>query len=112
MTHRSVHDVYSFVVGVYTVGIVWRIQEWLSTCYEALRVEEVPRVDVRAHMTTILETAKFIAKTAFFGLAFGVLLPFLLGFTVELFTILPLRTALGEDVKVIFAMVRCLFCIV
>ncbi|KAG0294409.1 hypothetical protein BGZ96_001248 [Linnemannia gamsii] len=104
MTHRSVHDVYSFVVGVYIVGIVWRIQEWLSTNYGALKAEGAARVNVPAHMTTILETGKTIAKTVFFGLAFGVLLPFLLGFTVELFTILPLRTALGEDVKVIFAM--------
>ncbi|KAF9155333.1 hypothetical protein BG015_010265 [Linnemannia schmuckeri] len=104
MTVRPVHDVYSFVVGVYVVGIVWRIQEWLSTAYEALKTEGAPRFDVYAHLTTVLETGKIVTKMAFFGLAFGVLLPFLLGFMVELFIILPLRTALGEDVKIIFAM--------
>lgn len=111
MTERAVHDVYSFVVGVYVVGIVWRIQEWLATGYGAIKAAGAPRVDIRAQLTTVLETGTIVAKTAFFGLAFGVLLPFLLGFMVELFLILPLRTALGDDVKMIFTMVRGVICI-
>ncbi|KAK3846009.1 MAG: hypothetical protein J3R72DRAFT_380733 [Linnemannia gamsii] len=103
-TDRAVHDVYSFVVGVYVVGIVWRIQEWASSVYRTWNSEGVPKVDVHAHLATVLETVTIVAKTAYFGLAFGILLPFLLGFMAELFMIIPLRTALGEDVKIIFAM--------
>ncbi|KAF9546274.1 hypothetical protein EC957_009887 [Mortierella hygrophila] len=104
MTERAVHDVYSFVVGVYVVGIVWHIQEWLATGYGTLKAAGATHVDIRAQLTTVLETGTIVAKTAFFGLAFGVLLPFLLGFMVELFMILPLRTALGDNVKMIFTM--------
>ncbi|KAF9127020.1 hypothetical protein BGW39_006175 [Mortierella sp. 14UC] len=104
MTDRAVHDVYSFVVGAYVVGIAWRIQEWASTAYNGLKSEEALKVDVRAHLTAVFDTVKIVAKAAYFGLTFGVLLPFLLGFMAELFMIIPLRTALGEDVKIIFAM--------
>ncbi|KAG0280310.1 hypothetical protein BGZ95_010589 [Linnemannia exigua] len=104
MTDRAVHDVYSFVVGVYVVGIAWRIQEWALSVYRTFKSEGTPEVDVHAHLTTVLEAVTLVAKTAYFGLAFGVLLPFLLGFMAELFIIIPLRTALGEDVKIIFAM--------
>ncbi|KAF9087141.1 hypothetical protein BGX23_008327 [Mortierella sp. AD031] len=104
MTDRQVHDVYSFVVGVYFIGIHWRIQEWLYTGYRTLRTGGTQSVDVRAHWKIVLETGTIVVKSVYFGLAFGVLLPFLLGFIVELFMIIPLRSALGEEVKIIFAM--------
>ena len=106
MTDRSVHDVYSFVVGVYVVGISWYIQEWLLAGYRALSAEGAPKVDVRAHLKTLFETGTIIFKSVYFGLVFGVVMPIVLGFAVDLFVIFPLRTALGDDVKMIFAMVK------
>lgn len=103
---RPVHDVYSFVVGIYFLSGIWCAVDWTSTKIHAIYTLGTGPIDSRAVLGVLWTTFKVAAKLTYFVLAFGVLMPFTLGLMVELFVVLPLRNAIDEDASVIFMVVR------
>lgn len=103
---RPVHDVYSFVVGIYFLSGVWYAVDWTSTKIHAVYTRGTGPIDSRTVLGMLWTASKVVAKLTYFILAFGVLMPFTLGLIVELFVVLPLRNAIDEDTSVIFMVVR------
>ncbi|KAF9128967.1 hypothetical protein BGW39_004579 [Mortierella sp. 14UC] len=99
---RSVHDVYSFVVGIYILSGVWHAVDWTWAKVHTLYTRGTGPIDSRAVFRALWTTSKLVAKLTYFVIAFGILMPFTLGLMVELFVVLPLRNAIDEDASVIF----------
>ncbi|KAG0279290.1 hypothetical protein BGZ95_001712 [Linnemannia exigua] len=99
---RPVHDVYSFVVGVYFLSGVWYTVDKAWTKLHMLYTRGTGPIDIRVVLKGLWTAFKLVAKMTYFVLAFGVLMPFTLGLMVELFVVLPLRNAIDEDANVIF----------
>ncbi|KAF9400174.1 hypothetical protein BGX21_004856 [Mortierella sp. AD011] len=93
VTERQVHDVYSFAVGAYTIGITWHFQHWLFS----VSPQGLPSVNIHTHLKKALDFGKRAIKLVYFVFFFGVIFPFVLGLMVELFVIIPLRTAVNDN---------------
>ncbi|KAF9150172.1 hypothetical protein BG015_008029 [Linnemannia schmuckeri] len=99
---RPVHDVYSFVVGIYSLSGIWYMLDWTTTKIHTIYTRGTGPINSRAVLSMLWTASKMAAKLTYFVLAFGVLMPFILGLMVELFVVLPLRNAIDEDANVIF----------
>ncbi|KAF9100105.1 hypothetical protein BGX23_006069 [Mortierella sp. AD031] len=99
---RPVHDVYSFVVGIYFLSGIWYAMDWISAKVHWISSRSAGTINSGFIVSELWDTFKVVTKLVYFGLAFGVLMPFTLGFMVELFVVLPLRNAIDEDASVIF----------
>ncbi|KAF9913002.1 hypothetical protein EC991_005870 [Linnemannia zychae] len=99
---RPIHDVYSFVVGIYFLSGVWYAVNWTWSKVHMLYTRGTRPIDSRAVFSALWATSKLVAKLTYFVLTFGILMPFTLGLMVELFVVLPLRNAIDEDANVIF----------
>ncbi|KAG0209301.1 hypothetical protein BGX28_010404 [Mortierella sp. GBA30] len=102
-TARQVHDVYSFVTGVYTISALWRLQEWAFSAYETFSSQRVVSIDVKTYFRTVWNFVKLVAKAVYFAVVFGVLFPLALGLLMELVLIIPLRAAVRDETGVIFS---------
>ncbi|KAF9968318.1 hypothetical protein BGZ70_004959 [Mortierella alpina] len=101
-TARQVHDIYSFVVGVYTISSLWHLEEWAFSVYRAHAPQNVVgSVDFKAYFRTAWRYGKLVTKGLYFALVFGLLFPLALGLMMELFLIIPLRAAVGDETGVI-----------
>ncbi|KAF9205594.1 hypothetical protein BGZ49_003806 [Haplosporangium sp. Z 27] len=67
-----------------------------------ISTQGVEPFDVKAQLKALLGICKLVAKLAYFGVAFGIIMPFTLGLMIELFIILPLRTTIEEKTSIIF----------
>ncbi|KAF9354107.1 hypothetical protein BGX26_008084 [Mortierella sp. AD094] len=58
VTERQVHDVYSFAVGAYAIGIIWHIQHWLFS----ISPQGLSSVNIRTHLKKVLDFGKRVTK--------------------------------------------------
>ncbi|KAF9286832.1 hypothetical protein BGZ68_002530 [Mortierella alpina] len=101
-TARQVHDIYSFVVGVYTISSLWHLEEWAFSIYRAHAPQSVVgSVDFKAYFRTAWRYGRLVIKGLYFAVVFGILFPLALGLMMELFLIIPLRAAVGDETRVI-----------
>lgn len=104
-TDRKVHDVYSFIVGVYAVRCCWFLMDWALSQYRIIASGGVQSIDAKAQLRTLSRLCKTFGKLLYFGLSFGVIIPFFLGLLFELYVVLPFRS-LGElENGIMFVMV-------
>ncbi|KAF9543697.1 hypothetical protein EC957_000552 [Mortierella hygrophila] len=99
---RPVHDVYSFVVGIYFLSGIWYAVDWTSAKIHMIYTRGTGPINSRAVLNMLWTASKMATKLTYFVLAFGILMPFTLGLMVELFVVLPLRNAIDEEANVIF----------
>ncbi|KAF9572180.1 hypothetical protein EC968_010187 [Mortierella alpina] len=101
-TARQVHDIYSFVVGVYTISSLWHLEEWAFSIYRAHSPQSaVGSIDCKAYFRTAWRYCRLVIKGLYFAVVFGILFPLALGLMMELFLIIPLRAAVGDETGVI-----------
>ncbi|KAI1300378.1 hypothetical protein EDD11_006222 [Mortierella claussenii] len=93
-TNRAVHDIYSIMVGVYVLRGLWSLLDWISSKWHSFVTHGLQPINVRTQLQTVWGLFRTTAKLAYFGLTFGVIIPFLLGFMMELFVILPIRSSI------------------
>ncbi|KAF9987057.1 hypothetical protein BGZ75_001097 [Mortierella antarctica] len=91
-TDRKVHDVYSFIVGVYAVRCCWFLMDWMLSQYRVVASGGVQSIDAYAQLRTLSRLCKTFGKLLYFGLSFGVVIPFFLGLLFELYVVLPFRS--------------------
>ncbi|KAF9926863.1 hypothetical protein BGZ67_007902, partial [Mortierella alpina] len=104
-TARQVHDIYSFVVGVYTISSLWHLEEWAFSVYRAHSPQSaVGSLDFKAYFRTAWRYGRLVIKGLYFAAVFGILFPLALGLMIELFLIIPLRAAVGDATGVIPAL--------
>lgn len=101
-TERHVHDIYSILVGVYFLRGLWYVLDWTASKAQIVLSHGLQPIDITDQIRGFWHLLKLAAKLVYFGLTFGVAMPFLLGFMVELYVILPLRSAMNDDFGVIF----------
>ncbi|KAF9439360.1 hypothetical protein BGZ76_000021 [Entomortierella beljakovae] len=101
-TERHVHDIYAILVGVYALCGLWHISIWVSDKMQLISAGGIPPLDLKAQLKEIWRLCKLSAKIAYFGLTFGIIIPFVMGLMIELFVILPLRTTVEEKTSIIF----------
>ncbi|KAF9585353.1 hypothetical protein BGW38_002782 [Lunasporangiospora selenospora] len=129
VTEREVHDVYSFVIGVYSISILWYVQELALGVYRLLQpkyeteapatateardeaeveiAELEPEAAVAARPTTWGTVYNWVvngAKLLYIGAFLGIVLPLSLGLLMELYMLVPLRAALFKQTGIILAM--------
>ncbi|KAG0367360.1 hypothetical protein BC939DRAFT_443427 [Gamsiella multidivaricata] len=102
-SERQVHDIYSVLVGVYVLRGLWSVLHWSLSTARYITSHGLQPIDPKAQLRTAWNMCRLAMKLLYFGITFGVILPFILGLMVELFVILPLRNALEGDSDVIFA---------
>ncbi|KAF9572304.1 hypothetical protein EC968_010028 [Mortierella alpina] len=103
-TDRKVHDVYSFIVGVYAVRCCWFLMDWTLSQYRAVASGGVQSIDAYAQLRTLSRLCKTFGKLLYFGLSFGVIIPFLLGLLFELYVVLPFRSYAELENGIMFVM--------
>ncbi|CAO3567677.1 unnamed protein product [Mortierella alpina] len=91
-TDRKVHDVYSFIVGVYAVRCCWFLMDWTLSQYRTIASGGMRSIDAYAQLRMLSKLCKTFGKLLYFGLSFGVIIPFFLGLLFELYVVLPFRT--------------------
>src|SRR5690554_1838853 len=107
-TERQVHDIYAFVIGVYVISGIWHLQEWLLSVHRTVTSHGFPSIEIGACARSVMYVGKLIAKVVYFGAVFGILFPLTLGLMMELFLIIPLRSADHNNTGVIFVIVSFL----
>ncbi|RUS31209.1 hypothetical protein BC938DRAFT_478246 [Jimgerdemannia flammicorona] len=98
---RTVHDIYSFTFGLYVMWAVVLIVEWCVRRYRTLKRNNW-RVDIHVVARKAKESITMMSKLAYLLVAFGVVIPFLLGLLVELYIIMPLKTPVTEAPVIFF----------
>ncbi|KAF9935167.1 hypothetical protein BGZ65_003465 [Modicella reniformis] len=101
-TERHLNDIYSILVGVYSLRGLWYILDWIASKLQAIFSHGIRPINITNQFRGSSHFVKLGAKLIYFGLVFCVAMPFLLGFMVELYVILPLRNAMNDDFGVIF----------
>ncbi|KAF9098672.1 hypothetical protein BGX27_000753 [Mortierella sp. AM989] len=101
-TDRQVHDIYSILVGAYFLCGLWYLVDWISAKIHAVSSRGLQPVDIEAQLKAVWTLCRMTVKLIYFGLAFGIIMPFILGLMIELFIILPLRTTIEEKTSIIF----------
>ncbi|KAG0317227.1 hypothetical protein BGZ99_006435 [Dissophora globulifera] len=93
---RPVHDIYSFLAGVYFLRGFWFILHWSTAKVQKIASQGLQPISFKAQLRAVWGLCWLAAKVVYFGVTFGVILPFILGIMVELFVILPVRTAIDD----------------
>ncbi|KAG0245360.1 hypothetical protein BGX31_007432 [Mortierella sp. GBA43] len=101
-TERHVQDIYSIIVGLYFLRGLWYVLDWVTTKIQEVASHGLQPIDTIAQISSVWRLFKLSTKVVYFGLTFGVLMPFLLGFMVELYVFLPLRSTLNDDYSMAF----------
>ena len=105
-TERQVHDVYAIFIGVYTLRGLWFVVDWVSSKTLTITSHGLQPIDFKAQIRFAKNLCYLGAKVLYFGLTFGIMMPFTLGLMVELYVVLPLRTAVDEpEAGIIFAVI-------
>ncbi|KAF9199662.1 hypothetical protein BGZ49_010191, partial [Haplosporangium sp. Z 27] len=93
VTERQVHDVYSFAIGAHIIGIVWYIHRWTDSS----SFQRITSGGISVYLRRAIDFINRVIKLVYFGITFGIVFPFILGLMMELFVIIPLRTAVGDN---------------
>ncbi|KAF9916042.1 hypothetical protein BX616_004748 [Lobosporangium transversale] len=101
-TKRHVHDIYSILVGVYFLRGLWCLLEWTVNKVQTISSQGLQPIDPKAQLRVVWDLSKAAAKVLYFGIVFGAIMPFILGFLMELFVVLPLRHAVEDETNMIF----------
>ncbi|KAG0012247.1 hypothetical protein BGZ80_000100 [Entomortierella chlamydospora] len=101
-TDRQVHDIYSILVGVYVLCGLWYLVDWVSAKVYTISSQGLQPIDFKTQINAVWSLCRTVAKLIYFGLAFGIIIPFALGLMIELFIILPLRASIEEKTSIIF----------
>ncbi|KAF8933404.1 hypothetical protein BGZ58_006378 [Dissophora ornata] len=105
-TERQVHDVYAALIGVYALRGVWFVVDWTSSKILTITSHGLQPIDFKAQIRVAKDLFHLGAKLLYFGLMFGILMPFTLGLMVELYVVLPLRTSVDDpESGIIFAVI-------
>ncbi|KAJ2917102.1 hypothetical protein MD484_g3273, partial [Candolleomyces efflorescens] len=94
-TPREVHDGYSFLVGFYLLWgcyLTGKAVDRLDKRRQRVRVDDGPHADLR--ILVFKRSLLWSAKTLYMGISLGVVIPILLAMVVDLYIVLPIRSAL------------------
>lgn len=94
-TPREIHDGYSLLVGFYLLWgcyLAGKAVDRLDKRRQRVRVDDGPHADLR--ILVFKRSLLWGAKTLYMGISLGVVIPILLAMVVDLYIVLPIRSAL------------------
>ncbi|KAF9190282.1 hypothetical protein BGZ50_000313 [Haplosporangium sp. Z 11] len=104
MMRHKVHDIYPFVAGLYFLSALWFILDWTISKYHIIASRGLQPIDARTLLRSLSGLCELLLKIVYLGLAFGVIMPFALGFIIELYVIMPLRINLDDHTGIMFVL--------
>ncbi|KAF9586544.1 hypothetical protein BGW38_002541 [Lunasporangiospora selenospora] len=101
---KQIHDIYSFLLGVYFVEGVRQGAVIIHRHLDDYRMNGLPSMDAVTRLENLKKATRIISKLLYFGITFVVIMPFTLGLLTELLLVLPLRTILNDGTGIIFVL--------
>jgi len=107
-TLKQIRDIHCITAGVYVLGGTWYSGNWIlkrlrsRTTTTTAATEERQQKDLKSQLKAVWRLFKAGIKLFYFIITFGILLPLSLGLMVELYLILPLRSAVDGEGGMIF----------
>ncbi|GJJ72204.1 E3 ubiquitin-protein ligase MARCH6 [Entomortierella parvispora] len=105
---NHIRDIHCITAGVYVLAGIWYSGNWIlaklrsrATMTAEMGEELQPR-DLKSRLKAVWRVVTAGVKLAYFVLTFGIILPLALGLMVELYLILPLRSAVDGEGGMIF----------
>ncbi|KAF9018533.1 hypothetical protein BGZ52_004182, partial [Haplosporangium bisporale] len=88
LTKKHVHDTYSLVIGIYAMAFLVHISKWLFENV-VMQDKELAKIRIEQQLKKTPSVAMLIVKALYFGVTFGVIVPFTLGLMVDISVIQP-----------------------
>lgn len=105
---HSVHDLYSFLLGLHVLLALAFAADYVVRNIAALQADRWNLTWSRA-IDKLKYTCVRVANTTYILLAFGLVMPMLVGLFVELYFILPTRKSSRQDIATNLLQVMCFF---
>ncbi|KAG2220865.1 hypothetical protein INT45_004033 [Circinella minor] len=100
LSGTQVHDMYAFIVGAYIMMFLSIFINWIGQKYEELSRNHGD-VDIPAVTKYIKNGVQKALKVIYFALAFGFVIPMLLGILADVYIFMPIRYSSSNDALVI-----------
>ncbi|KAI8393645.1 uncharacterized protein BYT42DRAFT_609419 [Radiomyces spectabilis] len=97
---NQVHDVYAFSLGAYVMVLLSIVVNWFSHLFDTWQAESWD-VAYNVMKSSIKEKLYLMVKFIYLGLSAGLVVPLLLGVTVDLYIFMPIRLAKSSEALVL-----------
>lgn len=104
LTKKHVHDTYSLVIGIYAMAFMVHISKWLFENV-VMQDKELAKIRIEQQLQKTPSVARLTVKALYFGVTFGVIVPFTLGLIVDISVIQPVCIMLEGSTGVYPALV-------
>lgn len=103
-TEKHVHDTYSLVVGIYAMVFMIHVSKWLFENV-VMQDKELAMIRIQQQLQRTPSFAELSLKALYFGITFGLIVPFTLGLLVDISVIQPVCILLEDSTGVYPALV-------
>lgn len=103
-TQKHVHDTYSLVIGIYAMVFMIHVSKWLFENV-VMQDKELAMIRIQQQLQKSPSFAKLSVKALYFGITFGLIMPFTLGLLVDISVIQPVCILLEDSTGVYPALV-------
>jgi len=104
LTKKHIHDTYSLVIGIYAMAFMVHISKWLFENV-VMQDKELAKIRIEQQIQKTPSVAKLTVKALYFGVTFGVIVPFTIGLLVDISVIQPVCILLKDSTGVYPALV-------